>query len=318
MRIAFIFLLNLTMITGFGQTPRIDEARKLYESRRLPEALAIVNKVTEGDKDYAAAQYWLGRIAFDERRFDDAAEFFEEAADKDPGVADYHNWLGNAYGTIAQNANVLRQGMLAPKMKSAWEKAISLDQQNINARISLIQFYTQAPGFMGGSFEKAYQMADQIGKINAAQGHLQRGNILLAEKKPVEAEREFLEMAKADPTYNGNLVNFYLGQKSYDKAYTLLDDLQKKNPDDYRIVYLIGRTSAVSGLQLDRGEAMLKKYLTYSPKPNEPSLAGANMRLGQISEKKGNKSAAKKYYETALNLDATMKEAKEGLERTSK
>lgn len=208
--------------------------------------------------------------------------------------------------------------MLAPKMKSAWEKAISLDQQNINARVSLIQFYTQAPGFMGGSFEKAYQMADQIGKIDVPQGHLQRGNILLAEKKPVEAEREFLQMVKTDPAYNGNLVNFYLGQKSYEKAYTLLDELQKKSPDDFRIVYLIGRTSAVSGLQLDRGEAMLKKYLTYSPKPNEPSLAGANMRLGQISEKKGNKPAAKKYFETALKLDATMKEAKEGLERTSK
>ena len=86
MRIAFIFLLNLTMVYRLWPNPRIDEARKLYESRKLPEALAIVNKVTEGDKDYPASQYWLGRIAFDERRYDDAAEFFEEAADKDPSV----------------------------------------------------------------------------------------------------------------------------------------------------------------------------------------------------------------------------------------
>ncbi len=318
MRVVFIILLWLTVISGRSQSPRIEEARKLYEGRKLNEASAILNKANEGDKDYAAAQYWLGRVAFDENRYEDAADLFEEAVDEDPAVADYHNWLGNAYGTIAQNANVVRQGMLAPKMKSAWEKAIALDQQNVNARISLIQFYTQAPGFMGGSFEKAFQMADQIQKINAPQGHLQRGNILLAEKKVQEAEKEFLEMVKADPAYNGNLVNFYIGQKKYDKAFALMDDLQKKNPDDFRIIYLIGRTSAVSGLQLDRGEAMLKKYLNYTPKPNEPSIAGANMRLGQIAEKKGNKSEARKYFESALKLDGTLKEAAEGLQRTTK
>jgi len=318
MRIVFILMLGLTAIAGYGQTTRIEEASKLYAGRKLVEASAILRKVSEGDKDYPAAQYWLGRIAFDERRYDDAAELFEEAVDEDPTVADHHNWLGNAYGTIAQNANVIKQGMLAPKMKSAWERAIALDHQNVSARISLIQFYTQAPGFMGGSFEKAYQMADQIQRIDIPQGHLQRGNILLAEKKPLEAEREFLEMVKADPAYQGNLVNFYIGQKKYDKAFALMDELQKKNPDDFRIVYLIGRTSAVSGLQLDRGEAMLKKYLTYSPKPNEPSIAGANMRLGQIAEKKGNKPEARKYYESALKLDGTLKEATEGLQRTSK
>ena len=61
--------------------------------------------------------------------------------------------------------------------------------------------------------KKAYQMADQIGKINAAQGHFTTRQYSVGRKKPVEAEREFLEMVKADPTYNGNLVNFYLGQK---------------------------------------------------------------------------------------------------------
>jgi tetratricopeptide (TPR) repeat protein len=318
MRTPFLLSLFFSFLVAHGQSPRIEEARKLYEIRRLPEASVILKKVGERDKDFASAQYWLGRIAFDEKRYEDAADLFEEAVDKDPTVADHYSWLGNAYGNIAQEANVIRQGMLAPKMKSAWEKAIALDAQNINARISLIQFYTQAPGFMGGSFEKAYQMADQIGKINSPQGHLQRGNILLIEKKPEEAEKEFLEMVKADSQYTGNLANFYIGQKKYDKAFALLDDLLKKNPDDYRLMYLIGRTCAVSGLQLDRGETLLKKYLAYTPKANEPSIAGANMRLGQIAEKKGNKTEAKKHFEMALALDATLKEAKEGLQRTAK
>jgi hypothetical protein len=82
--------------------------------------------------------------------------------------------------------------------------------------------------------------------------------------------------------------------------------------------YQIGKTSALSGQRLERGEVCLKKYLTYQPQKNEPSHAGANMRLAQIMEKAGKKTEAKKLYEAALKGDATLKEAKEGLERVSK
>jgi len=82
--------------------------------------------------------------------------------------------------------------------------------------------------------------------------------------------------------------------------------------------YQLGRASAISGQKLDRGEECLKKYLTYTLKANEPSHAGANMRLGQTQEKKGNKLEAKKRFEAALKQDNTLKEAKEGLQRVSK
>ena len=83
-------------------------------------------------------------------------------------------------------------------------------------------------------------------------------------------------------------------------------------------VYQIGKTSALSGLKLERGEECLKKYLTYKPKQNEPNHGGANMRLAQIKEKQGKKAEAKKLFELALQLDPALKEAKEGLERVSK
>jgi Tfp pilus assembly protein PilF len=56
----------------------------------------------------------------------------------------------------------------------------------------------------------------------------------------------------------------------------------------------------------------------YTPKQNEPSHAGANMRMAQIYEKRGNKTEAKKLFEAALKQDNTLKEAKEGLDRVSK
>jgi tetratricopeptide (TPR) repeat protein len=316
----FFFLLIL-LFAGYMTTTaqsKIDQAKGLYEAKKYEEAKRLLSPIEDDNKDYAAARYWLGRIAFDQEKYDDASDFFEEATDAEEKVADYWNWLGNTYGTIAQDANTLKQGMLAPKMRNAWEKAIALDPKNIDARKSLIQYYTQAPGFMGGSREKAVEMVNQIKKINVAQGHLAMGNIWYREKKYAEAEKEYLAMVKADPTFQSGLANFYTNQKQYDKAFALYEESLRAKPDDFLMIYQLGRLSAVSGQRLEQGETYLKKYLTYTPAKNEPSHAGAHMRLAQIYEKKGNKGEAKKMFETALKMDNSLKEAKEGLERVSK
>jgi tetratricopeptide (TPR) repeat protein len=313
-----IFPLLLLSCSLFAQSSKIDQGKNLFEAKKYEEASKIFSAVDDENKDYAAAQYYLGRIAFDKKEYDDAADYFEEAVEANDKVADYHDWLGNTYGTIAQDANMIKQGMLAPKMKSAWENAIALDPKNLSARKSLIQFYLQAPSIMGGSIDKAKEVAKQIVKLNPAEGHRSLGNIYLKEEKPAEAEKEYLEMVKADPTLINGLTNFYINQKQYDKAFGLFEEAIKKNPDDILVHYQLGRASAISGQKLDRGEECLKKYLNYTPKANEPSHGGANMRLAQIQEKRGNKTEAKRLYETALKLDSNLKEAKEGLQRISK
>ena len=312
-----ILILLLFSFSALGQSV-IEKARGLYDARKYEEATVLLEKITDDKKEYAEARYWLGRVAFDKKEYDDAADYFEEATEANNKSAEYFTWLGDTYGTIAQSANMVKQGMLAPKMKKAWEQAIALDPQAINPRLSLIQYYLQAPGFMGGSVDKALEVGNQLVKIKPAEGYRQLGNIYTREKKAAEAEKAYQAMVKADPSYNSVLANYYTSQQQYDKAFALLNDLIKSEPASMSLMYLYGRTAAVSGQQLDKGEEYLKKYLAYSPKPNEPSHAGANMRLGNIYEKRNNKAEAKKYYQAALKLQPDMKEAKEGLERVSK
>ncbi len=313
-----VFALLLIVWSGSLAGQALEKGIKLYEERKPAEAKKIFATIDDEHQDYAASQYYLGRIAFDENKLEDAEEFFEEAIDRNDKVAEYHNWYGNTLGRIAQDANMVKQGMLAPKMKNAWEKAVALKPDFIDPRQSLIQYYLQAPGFMGGSIDKAKAMAAEIKKLKPAEGHRQMGNIYMKEKKVAEAEKEFVAMAKADVNYTNALASFYVTQNQHEKAFNLFDEALKKNPDDMLAHYQVGRTSAISGQRLDRGEDSLKKYLTYSPKANEPSHAGANMRLAQIQEKRGNKKEARRLFELALKMDGNLKEAKEGLERTSK
>lgn len=317
MKTVFPFLM-LFVIYASAQTAS-EQAKRLYDQKKYAEAISALEKVKEEDKDYATAQYYLGRIAFDEKRYDAAADYFEEATEAPGGAtSDYYTWLGDSYGNIARDANLIKQGMLAPKMKNAWEKAIALDNKNLNARLSLISFYTEAPGFMGGSMDKAKEMARQIMTISPPQGHRSMGNLYYKEKNMSGAEAEYKEMARLDPNLLPLLGNFYVNQKQHEKAFALFDEALKKNPQDMLATYQLGKTSAISGLRLDDGEQALLKYLAYTPKPNEPSHAGANMRLAQIYEKKGRKAEAKQKYEVALKLDGNLQEAKDGLSRVSK
>lgn len=293
----------------------IDDAKKLFEQKKYPEAIKICNQFKEGSKDYAASRYWLGRIAFSEGRLDDAEEFLEDAIEQNDKVADYHYWYGSALGNIAQKSNMMKQGILAPKIKDAFERTVALDPTNMSAHWGLIEFYTQAPGFMGGSWDKAMETARGIMKIKKAEGYRALGIVNERQEKFGEAEKNFVAAYKEDSLYIYNLSNYYQRRKQNAKAFALFEDVIKNDPTDMLAVYQVGKLSAVSGEKLDLGEKCIVQYLKYQPKENEPTHAGANMRLAQIKEKRGNKAEAKKLYETALKMDASLKEAKEGLER---
>src|SRR5260221_10424475 len=142
-----VLLLSFTGL--FGQSS-LDKGKALYESKKYPEAEKIFKAVPEKTSDYAAAQYYLGRMAFDKKNYEDAADHFKEATEVNPKEGDYFNWLGDAYSAIGEHANVFRQMSVGPKALKALEMATKLDSKNIKARVSLIEFYRMAPGFMGG------------------------------------------------------------------------------------------------------------------------------------------------------------------------
>lgn len=260
----FILVIVLSLTSSgylFGQS-LLERGKASYNSKRYDEAEKVLESVQKNSTDYTVAQYYLGRIAYDKKEYDNAADYFENATKANPNSGDYFNWLGDTYAAIGNEASFFTQMSVGPKALKAWEKATKLDSKNINARVSLVGAYMQAPAFMGGGEAKA---------------------------KAVGSE-----------------------------ALVLLDEALKATPENYLYHYWYGKSSAITGLKLDRGEASLKKYLTHTPVSNEPSHAGAYMRLGQIKEKQGNKTEAKKNFEIAVKMDDNLKQAKEGLARTSK
>jgi len=79
----------------------------------------------------------------------------------------------------------------------------------------------------------------------------------------------------------------------------------------------IGRVAAISGQRLDRAEELLRSYIAWQPGRDDPQRPQALARLAQVCEKKGDRAAARRAYEDALQLDGSLKDCREGLKRVS-
>lgn len=278
--------------------------------------LVSVPLFAETPADLAAA----GRAALTGGNHAKAAELFEKAVKLAPNVAEYHYLLGAAYGEIAQRANVFKQASMAGTVKAEFEKAVQLDPNYLDARFALIDFYTVAPGFMGGSEEKAVAEANEIKKRNNIEGHRAWARIYTRQKKNDLVRKEFVDAVKENPNSaraHYLLAGYLVNNKDWTGSLQELDTALRLDPNYMPAHYRLGAHAALSGQNFARGEAGLRKYLAYKPELNEPSHAFAWYFLGMIQEKQGKKADAKASYTKAKQMAPQAKDIAEALKRVS-
>lgn len=296
----------------------IDNGLASYQSKDWKAAKKSFSAISSKSPDYSEAQFYLGRIAFNEKDYKSAIKFFEEATKKVENNAEYYTWLGNAYGMRVDEVNKLSQGMIAPKIKNNYEKAVSIDPKNMDANWGLIEYYTQAPSFMGGSFEKALETAQSIGTFNPKEGYRANYTIYHRQGETLLALEAMEKLAELDSAYRFNLGLYYHVANQYDNAYDLFKMMISEDSTNVGVLYQIGRTSALSGMHVDEGIDALRKYVASPVIEGNPSHSAANMRLGMIYEKTGDFKKAQEYYVLSLEQDPDMTLAQEGLERIKK
>ena len=261
-----------------------------------------------------------GYAALDRNEFEKAVDLYEQAVKLAPKNAEYHYYLGAAYGEVAQRAGMIKQARLAPKIKAEFEKAVELDPNHVDARLALIDFYTVAPGFMGGDMEKARQQAAEIKKRNGIEGHRAFARIYGREKKIDLVRKEYVDGVRENPASaraHYLLGSFLMNDKNWSGSLQELEAAVKLDPA-YMPSYLrIGQNAALSGTNYARGEEALRKYLAHKPTLQEIGHESTWYFLGMIQEKQGKKAEAKASYLNAKKLAPDAKNIAEALKRVS-
>ena len=294
-------------------------AMELFAARQDGDAQVAFEAMIKADPNDHRALYQLGRLAKRKNDWARVTQCYERCTQLAPNEATYWSDLGEAYGKLAKRAGIFEQLSLAGKCRAALEKAVDLEPDNLELRMGLIDFYKQAPGIAGGSTSKALAQAAEIKKRDAYAGAMATGNLYLYDKDWANAEQAFKEAARLKPE---NLdPPFALGQMftargRYAEAFDVFEDLVTKNPGNFGALYQIGRAAALSGQRLERGEAVLRTYLSQPQRAsNLPTHAQALFRLGEILAKKGDIAGARASFEESLKKDPGFKDAAEALKR---
>jgi Tfp pilus assembly protein PilF len=262
-----------------------------------------------------------GKAAMQRNDYQTAADLFEKAVAQNPNSSEAHLLLGEAYGTLAQNANIFKQATLALKTHREFARAVELDPNNLDARWGLIEFYMLAPGFMGGDEKKAFEQAGEIKKRDSMRGHQAVAYIYTRQKKADLARQEYIDAVKEQP--NSPRTHYFLGisfltaDKNYKQAAEEFEMAVKLDPNYMPGWFQIGHMAALSGVNLPRGEEALQKYLAYTPKHDEPQHYRAYYWLGGIYEKQGKRGEARQNYATSLKINPRQPDVAEALKKIS-
>jgi len=152
----------------------------------------------------------------------------------------------------------------------------------------------------------------------AAQGALSNVTAENRERRLPVAERwarEALRLAPDSAAPVNALSAALASQRHWAIGFAVWDSLLAIAPERLVVRYQIGRFAALSGEQLERGEQSLRAYLAASRPRNGPTHAVAHWYLGMLLEKQGDRSAARREYESGLALEPGNVDLKASLAR---
>jgi tetratricopeptide (TPR) repeat protein len=292
------------------------QANALLQQGHVDEAAATLHEVLAAQPGDAQAHQLLCRIYYAQDMADDAIHECELAISNAPSSSDNQMWLGRAYGFKASHANPISALNLAIKVRVAFEHAVQLDPENVQAMNDLGEFYVAAPSLIGGGLDKAKTLADRMQPHFPAQAH--RLLALIAEKKKEDtvAEAEFSNAVAAGKTPEAyiDLGQFYQRHNQPDK---MLDALQSGVAADHRKgPALVDAASILADAHRspELAETLLRTYLSSSAKTDDAPAFKVHVQLGHLLALNGDPAGAHREYATALTLASNYAPARKAMQ----
>ena len=308
--------LLLFRASGAAESASLEAGARALESQSYQEAIERLSAAVREEPSNGRAAELYGRALYEENELSRAVEWLERATSLEPRSSSAHYWLGRAYGEQAIHGNLVLRAKLAGRIRRAFERALELDPDNADARIGLLEFYLQAPSFMGGSFEKARALADDLRGRDPFRAHLAKARLEEHRKRRDLADAEYEAAVREFPQRREPYLwieRSAIDRKDWAPALESMERLLRARPEDPIALYEIGRIAAISGRELERGEASLKRYLDHSPRGDEPTRADAHMRLAEIAQRRGDHDGARREYRAALEADPGAAGARQAL-----
>ena len=271
----------LLFATATLQATDLSKAEDRYRHTDFEASLALLDKHSVD----ASTNFLVARNYFMLGDFKKAADYLQNAVEAQPNNSEYRDWLGRAYGKRAETANPLMAPGLASKARDAFEKAVELDPKNADALSDLFDYYLEAPGFLGGGFDKAMVIAERTSKLDPAQGYFEKSKLAQKRREFQSAEDHLRQAIGAAPHSVGHLLalgRFLANQGRNKESDAVFLEAQTKHPNAPQVLFAWASVLVKQKRDLGQAKTMLEQYMQASITPDDPPKHEARRLLKEV------------------------------------
>jgi tetratricopeptide (TPR) repeat protein len=272
---------------GFAQG-NLQRAEELYNKTDYKESLELLRDVPPHDvlPSQAAVYNLAGRDYFMLGEYKKATEAFLKAFALEPSNSVHAHWLGRAFGRRAETSSPFLAPMHASKARQYFEQAVALDPENAEAMNDLFDYYLQAPGFLGGGYDKAEQIAKRIAARNEAEGHFAEAQLADRRRQYDTAEEQLRRAMELAPHQVGRVIDLarYLAKRGrVQESEATFDQALQVAPNSPKVFFARARAYIEGKRNLGKAKDLLIQYLRSDLTPDDPPREEAEKLLKQIS-----------------------------------
>jgi len=280
MRGLIAVFLTLSCLAAQDHLKRADE---LYQRT---DYQASIELLTSERSPSAAAYCLIGQDYFMLGEYKKATEAFQKAVAMEPKNSEYAHWLGRTFGRRAETSSLFTAPSFASKARQYFELSVALDPHNEEALNDLFDYYLQAPGFLGGGYDKAQQLAKKIAERNEAEGHFAEAQLADKRKQFDTAEEQLRRAMELAPRHVGRILDLakYLAKRGrYQESEAALDKAERIAPESPQVTFTRAHVYIQEKRNLDKAKSLLIKYLQSDLTPDDPPREQAEKLLKQVA-----------------------------------
>ena len=285
MRLVSLLLLGLPGLFGQVLSSSADPLSKAEDLYRHTDYQASLTLICESRQATDRAYYLTGRNYFMLGDYKQATEVFERAFTMTPGSSEYALWLGRSFGRRAETAPFFA-ARYASKARAYFEKAVALDPKNDEALNDLFHYYLEAPGFLGGGYNKAEGIAQRIAELNPTEGHFAQAQLADQRQQFDTAEEQLRRALELGPGQVGRVLDFARNLARHGRiseSEAAFDQAERLEPNSPKVAFARARIYIEQKRNLDQAKALLTQYLQSNLTTDDPSREEAEKLLQEAA-----------------------------------